>query len=50
MELGVAHGSLLLSPELSLEGLPGVDTGRVQLEETEQTPELFQRVLQRSAG
>ena len=50
MEPGVAPGSLLASPVLSLEGFPGLDTDHVQLEETEQTPELLQRVLQRSAS
>ena len=47
MELGVALGSLLVSPVLSLEGFPAGDTGLAQLEETQQTPELLQRVLQR---
>ena len=50
MELGVAPGPLLVSPVLGLESLPGLETGHVQLEETEQTPELLQRVLQRSAS
>ena len=46
--LGVAPGSLLASPVLDLESFPGLTTGHVQLEETEETPELLHRVLQRS--
>ena len=45
MELGVAPSSLLLCAVLSLEGVAGLDTDRLQLEETEETPELL--VLQR---
>lgn len=47
MELGVAPSSLLLCAVLSLEGVAGLDTDRLQLEETEETPELLQGVLQR---
>ena len=48
MELDVASGSLLRSSVLRLKTLPGLDTINVQLEEAQQTPELLQRVLQRS--
>ena len=50
MELGVAPGSLLVSPVLGLEGFPALATGHLQLEEAEETPELLQRVLQRGAS
>ena len=47
MKLPVAGSSLLRAPVLSLECFPGLDTVHVQLEETQQAPELLQRVLQR---
>ena len=50
MELGETLGFLLVSPVLCLECLPALATGHVQLEETEERPELLQRVLQRSAS
>ena len=49
MELHIAGGSLLRRPVLGLEDLPGLDVLDVgQLEVAQQTPELLQRVLQRS--
>ena len=48
MELDVASGSLLRSSVLRLKTVPGLDTVNVELQEAQQTPELLQRVLQRS--